>query len=393
VETKNFQLHTNVEELNQKIKVHRKKLITVATFAFAVILVVVVGLYMYHQSKTYSSYYVLQSKVREDSYGSQFVEFGGKILKFGNDGAFYLDNSNNLIWSQAFDMQNPITDVCGDYAVIADKNGKQAFIVDATGTCKKLETKLPIQKIHVASQGVTAVLLKEGGSGKIQFYDRNGKFLVSGEVHTKGLGYPMDIALSDDGKKLALSTLDFKDGNINTNIVFYNFDSYGQNAIDNIVASYSYHDIIIPKVEFLTNDTMAAFGTNKIITFEGTQKPAEKKTITIKEEIHSIFYNSRYFGITYSKENKNNSYQMIIYDLKGSEVQNIDFDMNYNKIEFLQNNEICVRNDYECAIYTVRGIEKFNYKFKKNLHGIFSMGSGRNYILLLEGTTEKIRLK
>lgn len=383
----------NLEEMHKKIKVHRRKLITIGTFSLLALLVISIGTYMHYQYREFKAYQILMEEPREDSFGSKFTEFGGNILKYSNDGAFYLDKSNHLIWNQPYDMQEPMVDVCEEYAVIADKSGKKIYIADIKGNFYKIETNLPIQRIRVANQGVVAVLLKEGDAGGIQIFDKKGNVLVQSKITTSGSGFPLDLALSNDGKKMALSVLDYQGGELKTDITFYNLDTYGQNWRDNIVASYPYTNTVIPRIEFLTNDVLAAFGNNKILTFEGRQKPAEKKSITLKKEIHSIFYNSKYFGITIEKEKEKHSFEMYLYDLKGNEIQTMEFIMDYNRIEFLQNNEIAISNDFECTLFRVNGIERFYYKFKKKLFKIFSTGSGRNYILLLEGTTEKIRLK
>ena len=184
-----------------------------------------------------------------------------------------MDENNKIIWNQTYEMQAPMVDFCENYAAIADKKGDRIYIMDLSGPCGEIETSMPIQRIEVASQGLVAVLMEQNGTGYIQMYDKSGTFLAEGEVHTENSGYPLDIAISNDGKKLAVSLLDVNKGNVNTTITFFNFDAMGQNEIDNIVGQYSYADMVVPKVEFLTNDVMVAFGSQKAVVFEGAQKP------------------------------------------------------------------------------------------------------------------------
>ena len=66
--------------------------------------------------------------------------------------------------------------------------------------------------------------------------------------------------------------------------------------------------------------------------------------------------------------------------------------MDYDAIEFLSNDEICIRNNLECAIYTLRGIRLFHYNFEKNIHQVIHV-AGRRYLFLMDGATEKIVLK
>lgn len=384
---------SDVKEMNEKIHKHRKKIAVWVVSVTMVLLIGAAGIYLYLQTRTYSEYEVLKKSEREDSSGTHFASYNGKILKYSQDGAFCIDENNKTIWNQTYEMQTPIIDICENYVTIADERGDKVYIMNDSGPCGEIKTRMPIQRVQVANQGTVAILMEQDGDGYIQLYDKSGTFLAEGEVHTENNGYPLDIALSNDGKKMVLSLLDVNGGNIKTTITFYNFDDIGQNEIDNIVGQYSYSDMMFPKVEFLTNDIMAAFGNGKTVIFEGSQKPKVKKEIEAKKEIRSIFYNEAYLGFVFDNENSEASYNMKVYDLRGSEVMSKDFSMEYQEISFLENDEICIRNDLECAIYTLRGIEKYHANFEKSIWKIISTSKIRDYIFVVDGETLKIRLK
>ncbi len=384
---------SDVKGMNEKIQRHRRKILRWTAFVTVCLLLGIAGVYIYLQTRTYSEYSVLKSVEREDSPGAQFDVFHGNILKYSKDGASLVDENNKIIWNQTYEMQAPMVDFCENYAAIADKKGDRIYIMDLSGPCGEIETSMPIQRIEVASQGMVAVLMEQNGTGYIQMYDKSGTFLAEGEVHTENSGYPLDIAISNDGKKLAVSLLDVNKGNVNTTITFFNFDAMGQNEIDNIVGQYSYADMVVPKVEFLTNDVMVAFGSQKAVVFEGPQKPQVKKEVAIEKEIRTIFYNDAYFGFVFDNENKDTSYNMQIHDLRGAEVLSKDFEMEYEEIGFLENDEICIRNDLECAIFTLRGVQKFHANFDKSIWKIMSVAGIRDYVFLIDGETQRIRLK
>ena len=121
--------------------------------------------------------------------------------------------------------------------------------------------------------------MENEGTSYLQLYDKSGGQLASGELHVQNSGYPLDVALSENGEKLAVSMLDINGGSVKTVIAFYNFGTVGQNSIDKIVSSYSYADMVIPQIRYLAEDTMVAFGDNRVILFTGAQKPAEEKSI------------------------------------------------------------------------------------------------------------------
>lgn len=384
---------SNVDEMNEKIHRHRRRVLLLTVLVAVLLLGTVTGAYIYLQTRHYTEYDVLDSMQREDSDGTQFAVFNGNIIKYNKDGATCIGMDNHMIWNQTYEMQSPMVDTCEGYAVIADKKGEKIYIMDMQGPCGEIKTTMPIQRVQVANQGTVAILMEQDGTGYLHMYDRKGVFLAEGEVHTENNGYPLDIAISNNGKKMAVSLLDVNEGNVKTTIVFFDFDSAGQESIDNIVGRFSYADMVFPQVEYLANNVMAAFGSGKTVIFGGNQEPQVNKEITAEAEIRSIFYNDTHLGYVYANDGGEAAYRMQVFGMDGKEVFSQDFNVEYEKIEFLENGEICVRGDLECAIYTLRGWEKFHGNFEKNIQKILPAGGIRDYIFIKEGETQRIRLK
>ncbi len=393
-EKRRFQtVEADVKEMEQKIWRHRRKvaLIITAVAILAAVFVVAGGIYFIY--KEYRAYDVVAELERNDSEATKYESFAGNILRYNNDGAFYADMSDNLIWNQAFEMLNPFADICENYAAVADMQGTQIYIVSTTGIQGKIATNKPIRAICMARQGTIAVLTQSEGTGYIELYNKNGENLASGEIHVENSGYPLDIALSKDANKLAVSILDISKGKTKTTIAFYNFGAAGQNEIDNMVGSYSYDNSIIPEISFISDDKMAAFGDGQIVFFEGKQSPKQTSVLELKKEVKSIFYDSEFLGLVYDDEKKENGHKMEIYDSAGKLRLEQDFRMPYQSVEFLDNHEICIRDEYQCEIYTLRGVKKFAYKFDDALYKIFSTKSGRRYTFILDGILQKVKLK
>lgn len=383
----------DMEEYEQKLHEHRKKIVKRTITIIAAALLIFAGTGFYFSLKSYDDYEVRSSVERSDTQATIFREFQGNILKYSNDGAFYTDLENEFIWSQAFEMAQPALDICGNYLVLYDEGGNQIYILTAEGLQGSIETTMPIQQVCVASQGTVAVLMQEDATAYLRLYDKKGNDLASGEIHGEKGGYPIALALSSDAQKLAVSMIDINDGDIKTTIAFYNFGSVGQNEIDNCVGSYSYSDAVFPEIEFVSSDRMLAFGSNEIVVFEGTQKPQVAEEIFPEEEIKSIFYNEKYFGLVTSNNDEEVTYHLNVYNMKGTSVMERDFSMEYETIEFLSNDEICIRNANSCELYTIRGIYKFHYDFEQELYQIVPGGTERNYTFILSEATEKVKLK
>lgn len=384
---------TDMEEYNRKIKEHRRKVLRRTVIVTAVILLVLTGLGLYMALRHYENYDIMSTAERSDTDATHFTEFQGNILKYSNDGALYTDTYNERIWNQTYEMAKPTIDMCEDYLVIYDKKGTQIYIMTSQGLVSNIETTMTIEQVSIAAQGTVAVLMGDQSNSYLVVYDKNGKELVNGAIYGEDGGYPIAIALSNDAIKLAVSMLDINDGNVKTTIAFYNFGSVGENEIDRIVSANSFSDMVIPQLDFVSDDRMVAYGDSEIVIFEGTQKPKLAQEIPLTGEAKSIFNNNKYVGVVYSNNDEKLTHHVAVYDMHGFTVMEKDFSQEYTEIGFLSNNEVCILNEHSCDIYTVRGIYKFHYDFDEELYKVISGGTGLNYTIILENSTEKVRLK
>jgi hypothetical protein len=246
--------------------------------------------------------------------------------------------------------------------------------------------------VSVAAQGTVAILMENDGTSYLQLYDKSGSQLAAGELHVQNSGYPLDIALSENGEKLAVSMLDINEGTVKTVIAFYNFGAVGQNSIDKIVSSYTYADLVIPQIRYMSGDTLVAFGDDRVILFTGSQKPAESKTIQLSAEVKSIFYDDGHFGMVYDGDNEQ-KHRLEYYDLSGNLARELSFDTDYTEVSVLDNGNICILGEDSCEIYNARGLCKFQYTFSKGLYQVFSGRLQSDYTLVLEGETQRVKLK
>lgn len=383
----------SMEDYKHKLREHRLKVLKrTAAVTVAIILVFfLVSLFM--ALRHYENFDVTSSAERSDTDATKFSEFQGNILKYSNDGAFYTDSENELIWSQTYQMSDPQLDVCEDYIAIYDKKGTIVYIFTKDGLQGSVETTMPIGQACIAAQGTVALLMYKESAGYLALYDKSGTNLASGAIHGEKGGYPVAIALSHDAVKLAVSTLTFSDGSIKSTIAFYNYGSVGQNEIDNCVGVNTYPEMIIPEMEYTSGDRLVAYGDEEILIFEGSQKPQLANKIPLEKQARSIFHNEEYIGIVTSNEDENVTNHLTVYDTYGSQIMEEDFKADYTSIEFLANNEICIRSETVCDIYTLKGIYKFHYEFDKELYKVIRGTSGLNYTFVMSDTTEKIRLK
>lgn len=384
-------INPDIEELDQKIQHHRRKIFKRVLKVIVAVLTVIVVAELWMALRTYDSYEARVVTTQGDRSASSFMDFNGNVIEYSNDGIVCLAGDGELIWNQAFEMAAPKVSICENYLAVYDKSGTEIYIMTQTGQNKKLETSMPINTLCIAQQGTIAVLMKGDENYFVKLYDKTGKELANGEFYSSQGKIPVDIALSYDGKKLAVAMIDITGGAVDSEVTFYNFGSVGQNEIDNNVGSYTYKDTLISEIEYVSKNKMIAIGDTNTIVFDGAQKPEPTKEITYENEPISVFHSYKYLGMTYV--NNDEGYHIKVFDLNGNIVMENDTDIPYGKVELLNNNEICVLGEFECELYTIHSIRKFSYTFDSPIYKVIHQNGYNGYIFIREGAIEEVRLK
>lgn len=363
-------------------------------FLIALIVLVIVAIMVIRIVTTYSDYEVEKSWDRNDSLESNYCSFNNNLIKYSADGIFYTKYDGTLIWNYTYDMINPNIDFCDKYIVVYDKKGTEVDVFSTSGYVNTITTTTPVIEAQVASQGTVALLLQENTTSYIQMYDDDGSVLVSGEVHPENRGYPVSMSLSSDATRLLLSIINVKEGEVSTDLVFYDFTSAGKKEEDNIVASYSYIGTLIPKVDYVKNDKAIAFCNNKIVIFNNNLRATIAKEISVPEEMKSIFYNDTHFGYVCETALESGEVvnQLNVYNLYGFRWMSKQID-SYDTIDILDNSEIYLKNGNEVSIYNLQGFRRFNYAFDEGVYNIIPGSTAKRYYVIGDSKTQEIYIK
>lgn len=374
---------------NAAFVISKNKIIVVVAI---LLLAVIIGVTIYNNTVKYADFKTEKSLAIDDGVGSQYVPFGDFFIKYGLDGIAYIDE-DEIIWSQSYEMSNPMVDICEDYVAVADKETNTIYVFDESGNQGKITTSYPIISIEVANQGVVAALLEENTANYIEVYDKEGDPLISHKTLLNGNGYPLSFSLSDDGTKMIVSYVCINSGTMESKVLFYNFSEVGQNEVDRMVGGFNnYKSTVIPTVKFLTNNMAVAIGDDKMTIFEMKEKPSLEEEVEIKEEIEKVFYNEEYVGLVFKEEKGKNLYRIKVYNLKGNIVMDQNVDMEFDTIKFSGKN-ILVYDDMSCKIVSFDGRERFDYRFQEAIVDMIPTDSFRNYLLISNNTVKEIKLK
>lgn len=359
-------------------------------FTLLVIIASIGAVYIYRlKNKSYQSCKVMNTYTVKGNQTSGYLKFGSNIVRYNKDGAEAVDKSGKVLWNGSYNMSDPIADTCGNYVMIADRGGKLIHIYDEKGKDKSITTIYNILKAKVASQGVVAALMEENDKNYIKLYysddsaaseDNKDNVLVDSMSHVDTEGYPLDIALSEDGRKLVVVYMTMNTGKMICNIGFYNFGGVGQNQIDNWVGGYkTKSSIIVPEVTFLNNNTVCAYKDDGFALYSMAEKPKRIKEVTLKRKIESVLHNESYTGLVLEKT-ENEPRKLLIYNLSGSKVLDKNLDFDYNSIK-LFGDEIVMHNDTSSLILKINGKVKFHHTFDENIVDLYPINNLDRYFL------------
>lgn len=374
-------------------KPRRRKKRKVRLLAVLIFLAAVgAGLFLYGRNRTYTGYKLLATSTREENESTKYIEADGNIFKYSREGASLQDYKGTVFWTFPYEMQNPIVDICGSTIVVGDQGGTSMVIFNEDGEMGTAQTEKKIVKVCVAKQGVAAAILDGDDDTWINFYDSKGALIAENKTRVDDPGYPLDIAVSEDGL-LIMVAYQFIDGGETTSYVaFYNFGTAGQNQIDNIVSGYQYKGVVIPQTVYLDSSTSVAFRDDGFSVFKGKQIPKESVNVTTNREIVSTFYDKDNIGLVYENDGKDKKYTMQVYDTGGKKKFQRDFDLPYVNIR-MSEGVIVMNSDSQVCVISTSGVQKFNGNISENVVDDFFKIRRNRYALILDGAVGIIKLK
>ncbi len=380
-----------IEEYEERLRIHKNKKNKILFILLIIVVAIIVGYFMYQRYRTFSTYEVVSSSEIVEAYNSTFLEYNQGMLKYNADGIEYIVDDITK-WQQAFEMKNPIIDVCGEYVAIAEHHSNKVYIFASDGLKGEVETSYPIISLDVASQGVVALITEEEKVNHIEIIDKSGTQIAIGQTVLSGDGCPVDISISEDGTKLIVSYLYLSDGVMQSRVAFYNYGEVGKNEVDRLVGGFNhYESTIIAKVEFVNNDTAVAFGDDMITIYEAKQKPELIKDIKVDKNIKCIAYGEEYIAYIVETGEAELMYELYVYNIDGKLQTNKKFDFDCNAIKFVDK-EIVMYNNNEINVYTVQGVNKYRGTISEGISEVLTTTESYTYTIISGEKMYKIRL-
>ena len=377
------------EEQEQFEKARKKRWKKTALIA-AVVVALAVGVYLLINLQTYTSARALDTYTVSGASGSAYEQFADGVLKYSRDGISYLNQHGEEMWNQPYQMKNPVVDVNGSSAAVADKGGNAVLVFNEEGVRGETQTNLPIERVRVSEQGIVSVILTDENEARVLCYDAAGNLLVENKTSMNGTGYPLDVALSPDGETMQVLYLYTEAGAVKSRVIYYNFGESGEEKTDHLVAQMEYEDTVMASGFFMDENISVAVGDNRLTIYRGGNVPEETENIEIKKQIKSVFHNKKYIGMVLKNEGKE-GYELRLYNTRGQVAMSENFTGDYSHVK-LCGSQVIMYDGKNCSIFTRGGIRKFDGEMNSNILEIFPVPGVNKYIVMNENGLEVVRL-
>ncbi len=352
--------------------------------------VVVVGIYLFITLQTYTKVRISDSFAVGEASSSSYVEFESGLLKYSRDGVSYLNQKGEEEWNQSYQIKKPTVVVGNSAALVYDQGGNAIEVITKDGIKGEMETNMPIEHAAVSSQGIVGAILKNSESAMVMCYDAKGNVLVEHKSSISGTGYPVNIAMSNDGNTMEVLYLYTQDGKITSKILYYNFGSAGEDKTDHIVSEKEYDNTIMASAFFMDENTSVAVGDNLLAIYSGTESPKESTTIKINGEIKNIFHNSKYIGLIVKNKNAS-EYELQLYNTSGKQVLSKSVADTYDKVK-ISKGYIILYDGKKCSIYKINGIHRFEGSMDDDILEILPVSGVNRYVVMTADGLDLVRL-
>ena len=114
-----------VDELDDKLREHKKRSRRRAVGIGALILIAVLSIVLWDQLRTFAHYEVVEETELKVSAVAKYENFKGNIVSYSNDGISCRTKDMELLWNQSYEMRNPEVKVCDDYLMVYDQGCHQ----------------------------------------------------------------------------------------------------------------------------------------------------------------------------------------------------------------------------------------------------------------------------
>ncbi len=368
-----------------------QKWIVYAVIALLAVLAVA-GYSVFTRRHTFTGYRLTDSYPSEDISGTMYLKLGGGFIKYGSDGVTYVDGKNQTQWSNAYTMETPVGEVCGDSLMIYEQQGYQVMVLNRDGVLGSFETDLPILKAEVSASGVVGMMLREDENIRIRLCGSDGTTLAEIRTTLQDAGHPIDIAMSSNAQQMMVSLVRIGSGSVDSTIAFYDFSSASKSDESHLAASLDYRDVIFPSVFYAKDSCPVAVGDSMFVTFDNSRTPKQDTRVNLDSEIVSVFHDEKHIGFVLPSDSGDQRYNLQVYRYNGERTAQTLFQTGYSEVS-MDSGEILMFDAGHIMSFTTGGVRRLDADYDKQIGNFVKIPGFRRYAVLTNSGIDRIKIE
>ena len=308
-------LKSNLSFVRQERERKKKRNLAVGLAALGVLLIAVC-VYLWLRFYRYSTYDVTGELKIGGLSNAALYPFSDGCIVIGPDSLTYVKD-DKVVWTGSVKLNDALFTSREGYFAVCDRGGYQAYVCDSTGIISTVKVSRHIRKMDISASGVVCVFTEADDAAYISFFDRFGT-KTQAEVKSvlSSAGYPLDIAVSPDGKKLIALYYSTENGIGESRLTFYDFERGKSN--DNYIlenfSDYYDSDTVLVDAFFISNTESVVIG-DRSMTFLSEEKKELKRTVVeTGDRVVSMFRAGNRLGVVSETVDGN---ECILYDRYG----------------------------------------------------------------------------
>ena len=366
-------------------------------FSILIIFIIIIIFMIFKNIFAKNSDAIQYEKIEVNS-GENIYTYKDYIYIYGKSGIKIYQNTD-LIYEEAFDMENPYMVSSYDKIVIGDFSGKTIRIFNSSSLLYYVNHSESILSCTVNKNGYSAIISKTDSLYEILVFNNKGENIFYLSDITSSEGIPVNLALSNDNLSLAVSFLNIESSYIESNIAIYSL-SQDENT-DSLIAAFKKSNQMSAIIKFVDYQNLVILSDKELSIIsvkESSNSVKELSNIEFKNTIDFVrFLNTSYFALIYgtalegqdkSAVNQNSA---ILYNALGGKVKEISFDKDITGIYANAYGFVVSQNRFFEG-YSTSGTKVFEYQATQDIKDVQFFGSTDRLLILTENEIKILKL-
>ena len=234
------------------------------------------------------------------------------------------------IWNKSYHMNELLFIVEEPYMAVVNLTGKNAFIFNEDGTTSEVKTDYTVVGGYLNQSGYLCLSLENDQENYINLYDFKGNPIIERRTLFKDDGYPIDVAMSDDGRKMLTSHLDVSLHMIESTITFLDFSSTGEEFEDKVVGHQRLSEAMVAELVFLGENNGVVISDKQLNFYKIDPTPTNLNTVDVAAKIEHVAYTDQQLIVSYGSatlpEGESVANSVVVYSSSGVQEESYSYE-------------------------------------------------------------------